>query len=214
MTATPDPSGLRRSYRGEGLVESDLAADPVSQFRSWFTDAVAAGLTEPNAMVLATASADGEPSARTVLLKGYDDRGFAFFTNLGSRKGRDLAGNPRAALVFPWFRMERQVVVTGPVEPVSAEEARVYFATRPRGSQLGAWASRQSSVIPDRSMLDRQWARAAGRFPDTVSMPEFWGGFRVVPTSVEFWQGRPDRLHDRLRFRRQAGGWMVERLAP
>jgi len=205
---------MRRSYRGEPLNESDLAADWLTQLRRWLDEALRAGLPEPNAMVLATAGADGVPSARTVLLKEADERGLAFFTNLGSRKGRELAENPRAALVFPWHPMQRQVVIDGLVEPVATEEADAYFASRPRGSRLGAVASPQSRPIADRDDVERRYAELDAAHPDEVPRPEWWGGLRVVPDAVEFWQGRPDRLHDRLRFRREAPGWVTERLAP
>jgi pyridoxamine 5'-phosphate oxidase len=182
----------------------------------WFADAVAAEIAEPNAMSLATADADGAPSVRIVLLKGYDERGFVFFTNYDSRKGRELAANPRAALLFAWLDLERQVRVTGPVERVARAETEAYFATRPRGAQLGAWASPQSAVIDGREELERRLAAVEARFADTqVPPPPHWGGFRVRPETVEFWQGRPDRLHDRLRYRQRAdGGWRLERLAP
>ena len=208
---------MRRPYRGGSLGEADLAADWLTQLRRWLDEAVRAGLPEPNAMVLATAGVDGVPSARTVLLKEADDRGLAFFTNLGSRKGRELEENPRAALVFPWHPMQRQVVIDGRVEPVAADEADAYFATRPRGSRLGALASPQSRPIPGREDVERRYAELDAAHPGDVPRPDSWGGLRVVPDAVEFWQGRPDRLHDRLRFRRRAPGareWVVERLAP
>ncbi|WP_111135250.1 pyridoxamine 5'-phosphate oxidase [Micromonospora deserti] len=209
---------MRNEYAPDlGLSEADLAADWHTQFGRWFADAVAAGLPEPNAMVLATADAAGRPSGRTVLLKAYEPEGFVFFTNYGSRKGAELAANPYASLVFPWFAMQRQVVVTGRVERVGRAETEAYFASRPRGSQLGAWASEQSRVVPDRAALDDAYRAAAERFADVepIPAPPHWGGLRVRPDSVEFWQGRASRLHDRLRFRRAAsGGWTVERLAP
>jgi len=205
---------MRRAYRGGSLSEAELAADWLTQLRRWLDEAARAGLPEPNAMVLATAGADGVPGARTVLLKEADERGLAFFTNLGSRKGRELAENPRAALVFPWHPMQRQVVIDGLVEPVATEEADAYFASRPRGSRLGAVASPQSRPIADRDDVERRYAELDAAHPDEVPRPEWWGGLRVVPDAVEFWQGRPDRLHDRLRFRREAPGWVTERLAP
>jgi pyridoxamine 5'-phosphate oxidase len=206
---------MRREYPVSGpMAEADLAPDWVSQFSRWFADAVAAGLPEPNAMVLATADTEGRPSARTVLLKGYDQRGFTFYTNYESRKGTELAANPRASVVFPWFAMRRQVVACGTASPVDRAETEAYFATRPRGAQLGAWASPQSTVVADRGVLDQRLAEAARRFPDQVPAPPHWGGFRLVPESVEYWQGRADRMHDRLRYRRTGAGWVIERLAP
>ncbi len=217
-----DLAALRVSYEGRTLDEADLAATPLAQFRAWFSDAVAAALPEPNAMVLATADAEGQPSGRTVLLKDADSRGFVFFTNYGSRKSQDLDANPRASLVFPWFAMHRQVVVVGSVERVDRDEAAAYFAVRPRGSRLGAWASRQSSVVEDRAALDDAYQRAETEHGDAADVPEFWGGWLVRPATVEFWQGRASRMHDRLRFRAGSAGvptdagagWTVERLAP
>ncbi|UWP82273.1 pyridoxamine 5'-phosphate oxidase [Dactylosporangium fulvum] len=201
---------MRTEYAGE-LTEDSLADDWLSQFATWFADAVESDVPEPNAMLLATASADGRPSARTVLLKGYDQRGFTFFTNYESRKGDDLAGNPRASLVFPWYALHRQVIVLGTVEKVAREETEEYFAKRPRSAQLGAWASPQSSVLRSREELERRFADAERRFGDgVIEPPPHWGGYRVTPEEVEFWQGRPSRLHDRLRFTRHG----VERLAP
>jgi pyridoxamine 5'-phosphate oxidase len=212
---SPDPAAIRRDYSATGEISAaDLAPDWVSQFARWFADAVAAGLPEPNAMVLATAGADGRPSARTVLLKGCDERGFTFYTNYRSRKGGELAANPYASVVFPWFAMQRQVVACGAASPVDRVETDAYFATRPRGAQLGAWASPQSTVIAGREVLEAALGEAARRFPDRVPPPPHWGGFRLVPQTVEYWQGRADRLHDRLRYRRTESGWVVERLAP
>ena len=197
--------------------ESDLAHDWLAQLGQWLSEAESAGAIEPGAMVLSTASADGAPSVRHVLLKGLDERGLTFFTNYGSRKGRELDANPRAALLFHWRDpVHRQVVVDGTVERLAPEESDAYFATRPHGSRLGAVASPQSSVIESRDELDRRYEELARRHPegDPPPRPDWWGGYRVAPTAVEFWQGRPNRLHDRLRFRRADGGWIVERLAP
>jgi pyridoxamine 5'-phosphate oxidase len=208
---------LRRGKTQRGaLLESDLAGDWPTQFAAWFTDATAFGLPEPNAMIVATASSDGRPSARTVLLKGYDARGFVFYTNYTSRKGAEAAANPAASLVFPWFPMQRQVIVAGSVEHVSRAETEAYFATRPRGSQLGAWASPQSQVVPDRAAVEAGLAAAVERFGEDgpVPPPPHWGGLRVLPETVEFWQGRSSRLHDRLRYRWTGSDWIVERLAP
>ncbi len=210
----PDLAAMRSDYVAAGLVEADLAADWTTQLGRWLADAVRAELPEPNAMVLATASADGRPSARTVLLKEYDASGLVFYTNYDSRKGSDLAANPRASLVFPWIALSRQVVVTGDVALVSREQSTRYFGSRPRGSQLGAFASPQSRVIGGRADLDEAWRRTELAYPETVPLPDRWGGFRVAPLTVEFWQGQTDRLHDRLRYRRSDGGWLVERLAP
>jgi pyridoxamine 5'-phosphate oxidase len=199
------------------LNEHDLAQDWLTQFRLWLADAEAAEVPEPTAMVLATAAADGAPGARTVLLKGVDERGFAFFTNYGSRKARELDSNPRAALVFPWHAIGRQVIVDGTVEPLPGEESDEYFRSRPYGSRLAAAASRQSSVIPSREELERRYAELAELHPedDPLARPEWWGGFRVVPHAVEFWYHGENRLHDRLRFRLADNGeWVVERLAP
>ncbi len=214
--ATPDVAAMRRSYEQGGLDEDDLAPTWLAQFERWLEDAVRAELPEPNAMVLATADEHGGPSARTVLLKGLDARGFVCFTNLASRKGREARANPRAALVFGWVALQRQVVVAGAVEPVAAREADAYFASRPHGSQLGALASPQSRVIAGRVVLEHARDELERRHPEgtPVPRPEGWGGLRVVPATVEFWQGRADRLHDRLRFRRDGDGFVVERLAP
>ncbi len=204
---------LRRDYALAGLAEGDLAATWLEQFDRWFGEA--AGLVEPNAVVLATATPDGVPSARTVLLKDYDERGLVVFTNLTSRKGREALANPRATLLFAWVELERQVVVEGAVEQVSREETEAYFRSRPRGSRLGAWTSHQSSVIPGREVLEQRQAELEERYADQdVPVPDFWGGLRVVPTAVEFWQGRPSRLHDRLRYRLAGDAWVVERLSP
>ncbi|WP_422740902.1 pyridoxamine 5'-phosphate oxidase [Micromonospora sp. WMMD729] len=209
---------MRNEYAADlGLTEADLAADWYTQFDRWFADAVAHGLPEPNAMVVGTADAAGRPSGRTVLLKGYDPDGFVFFTNHLSRKGVEATENPYASLVFPWFPMQRQVVVAGSIAPVDPAVTESYFASRPRGSQVGAWASPQSSVVPDRATLEERYREVAERYADesAIPPPPHWGGLRVRPDSVEFWQGRAGRLHDRLRFRRvDEGDWIVERLAP
>ena len=199
------------------LSEKDLAPGWLEQFEAWRTELSGVELDEPDAMVLATADASGQPSARTVLLKGVDARGFEFFTNRGSRKGRELAENPRASLVFPWYPLRRQVVVVGAVETVAVERSDQYFASRAYRSRIGALASRQSSVIADRGVLEAALAEAESRYPadGPVPRPAEWGGFRVVPVSVEFWQGRRDRLHDRLRYRiDESGTWRIERLSP
>jgi len=209
-------SAMRREYERPGLTEADLAPDWPTQFGRWLAAAADAGLVEPNAMVVATADARGRPSARTVLLKGVDERGFVFFTNYGSRKAGEAAANPYASLVFFWQPLGRQVVVCGSVERVDRGETEAYFATRPREAQLGAWASPQSQVVASREALDAALAEARRRFGEAeIPAPPHWGGLRVVPESVEFWQGREGRLHDRLRYRRTDGGaWVVERLGP
>ena len=204
------------SEPAEGLDEKMLAADPVEQFSGWLDDAVAAGLPEPNAMVLSTVSARGRPRARTVLLKNHGRAGFTFYTNRTSIKGQHLAANPWACLLFPWYALRRQVIVQGEVTPLTQPESEPYFHSRPHGSQLGAWVSRQSSVIPSRAVLDERFTSLAERWPEgtSVPMPDFWGGYRLAPDIVEFWQGRTNRLHDRLRYRRDGERWIVERLAP
>lgn len=228
----------RREYSLGGLDRQDLDADPLEQFRRWYAEmhATARGgwlrgvgiallnlwyairgrtPADATAMILATADRGGRPSARTVLLKGLDARGFSFFTNYESRKGRDLAENPRAALVFFWPVLERQVIVWGEVARLPEAESDAYFRSRPRGSRIGAWASRQSTPVADRSELERQWTEAGSRFPgDEVPLPPFWGGYVLAPTRIEFWQGRPNRLHDRFEYVREDGRWIVRRLAP
>ena len=210
-----DLASLRRTYALSSLDEGAVDADPIHQFERWFADAVTAEALEPNAMTLATASRDGVPSGRVVLLKGVDARGFVFFTDFRSRKGAELTENPLAALVFLWKEIERQVRVTGAVARVSDADAEAYFRSRPVGSRLGAWASHQSAVIADRAVLEDRLRDVTARFADgDVPLPSHWGGFRVVPDEVEFWQGRPDRLHDRLLYRRAEAGWTVARLSP
>jgi pyridoxamine 5'-phosphate oxidase len=208
-------SPTRREYEQELLDLAHLDLDPIRQFRAWFDAALMAGIDLPDAMTLATAAADGRPSARVVLLKSVDERGFTFFTNLDSRKGRELAVNPQAALVFFWAAQDRQVRVEGRVEPVSDTESDAYFQSRPRSARLGAWASPQSAVVPDRAAFEARIPALERQFPgDHVPRPPHWGGLRVVPETIEFWQGRPDRLHDRFRYRKQSDGWLIERLAP
>jgi pyridoxamine 5'-phosphate oxidase len=212
----PNLADLRKDYGLAGLSEADAGDDPFALFRRWFDQAVAAELPDPNAMILATCTPDGVPSARAVLLKALDTRGFTFFTNYDSRKGREMAANPRVALCFLWHPLERQVRVEGTVEVVTAEESDAYFAVRPLGSRLGAWASPQSAVIPDRAFLEKRHAELTARYPDgSVPRPPNWGGYRVLPAVIEFWQGRPSRLHDRIVFtRRPDGSWDRNRLAP
>lgn len=207
---------MRSEYARAALAEADVDADPVVQFGRWFEQAEEAGLLEPTAMTLATATPDGRPSARMVLLRGFDQRGFVFYSNYDSRKGAELAANPLAALVFWWGELERQVRVEGRVERTSRQESEAYFRSRPPGSQLSAAASPQSQVIDGRAELEQRVARLAASHPDGhIPLPPFWGGYRVVPEVVEFWQGRPHRLHDRLRYTRQPDGtWRIERLSP
>ncbi|MPZ97198.1 MAG: pyridoxamine 5'-phosphate oxidase [Propionibacteriales bacterium] len=204
----------RKDYTSSGLTEEELAADPFTQFRQWIKQAQEAGLYEPNAMVLTTVSGDGVPSSRMVLLKGFGPDGFVFFTNYASRKGTDLEADGRCALLFPWHPLERQVRIEGTASRLDESASDSYFASRPRGAQLGAWASPQSSVVSGREVLDEEYDEVSRRFPGDVPRPPHWGGYRVVAATVEFWQGRPGRMHDRLRFRRTPEGWTVERLAP
>jgi pyridoxamine 5'-phosphate oxidase len=230
---------LRKEYTLGSLRRADLQADPIAQFQRWFADAETARAPgnwlrrvgvgfykwlktvggakpiDPNAMALATVDAQGRPSIRTVLLKGVDARGFIFFTNYDSRKGRELSGNPHAALAFYWKDLERQVCVTGPVEKISAEESEKYFKSRPRGNQIGAWASQQSAPIPNREFLEQRWQEAEARFHDDVPLPPFWGGYVLRPERIEFWQGGVSRLHDRFQYTNQSdGSWKIERLSP
>jgi pyridoxamine 5'-phosphate oxidase len=204
----------RREYADGGLAEDDLAADPFVMFRQWYHDAVTADVYEPNAMVVASVSADGRPSARLVLLKGFSEQGWVFFTNLGSRKGTELQHHAACSLLFPWHPLERQVRVDGTAAVLPRADVEAYFATRPRGSQLGAHASHQSHVVGSRAELEAAWHAAEAAYPDVVPVPDEWGGFLVVPDAVEFWQGRPGRLHDRLVYRRTDEGWDTVRLAP
>lgn len=205
---------LRRDYTQAGLTEADAGDDPLALFRRWFETALSAKLPEPNAMALATVSPDGRPANRIVLLKGID-HGLTFFTNYLSRKARELDANPRAAVVFLWDELERQVRIEGTVEKVTPRESDDYYHSRPLGSRLGAWASEQSEVIEGREILERQQAELLAKYPDgNVPRPPHWGGYRLLPDAFEFWQGRPSRLHDRLRFRKRADGWLRERLSP
>jgi pyridoxamine 5'-phosphate oxidase len=210
-------SDLRREYARARLDEADVSHDPFVEFARWFAEAQEAQVPDANAMTLATATADGSPSARVVLLKAFDERGFVFFTDYRSRKGAELEGNPRAALVFYWAELDRQVRITGGVGLTSPEESERYFRSRPLGSRLGAWASHQSQVIPGRAALEMDLREVEARFADgEVPLPAHWGGYRVVPDTIEFWQGRESRLHDRIRYVREKGGkgWRVERLSP
>jgi pyridoxamine 5'-phosphate oxidase len=220
MSETPvtpaDVAAMRRQYNRGALREDAVLADPIAQFTAWFRDAVSAQILEPNAMSLATAGADGRPLLRTVLLKNYDARGFVFYTNLESRKARHLRENPHASLLFPWLLLERQVVVTGRVERLSVADTVKYFVTRPRDSQIAAWASKQSSPLSSRQVLELEWEALKRKFSaGDVPLPDFWGGFRVVPDAIEFWQGGANRLHDRILYTRDARDtWAIGRLAP
>jgi pyridoxamine 5'-phosphate oxidase len=208
-------SDVRRVYAMGGLQEEDLAPGPIEQFQRWLALAAEADPNDYTSMTLATADREGRPSARIVLLKGCDERGFVFYSNYQSRKGREMEENPFVALLLYWPAFERQVRIEGRVEKTSREESEAYYRTRPRGSRLGAWASRQSTVIGGRAELEEQVRALEERFPDDIPLPDDWGGFRVVPERIEFWQGRPDRLHDRLRYRRLPdGSWTIERLSP
>jgi pyridoxamine 5'-phosphate oxidase len=212
----PPGDGHRPKAAGPGLDATMLAADPVTQFSGWLDDATAAGLPEPNAMVLSTVTGAGHPRARSVLLKSHGQDGFVFYTNRTSAKGQDLSQNPWACLLFPWYALRRQVIIQGSVSPLSQQDSEPYFHSRPRGSQLGAWASRQSSVIGSRAPLEDRYDRLETRWPEgtVVPMPSFWGGYLVRHEIVEFWQGRTNRLHDRLRYSRRGAHWIIERLAP
>jgi pyridoxamine 5'-phosphate oxidase len=206
---------IRREYARASLDEAHVGPEPMAEFHRWFTQALEARVLEPNAMALATATRDAAPSVRVVLLKGYDERGFVFFTDYRSRKAAELAENPQASLAFHWSELERQVRISGPVERTSTEESESYFSTRPYGSRLGAWASHQSRVIPSRTELERGLLEVQQRFPtDEVPLPPHWGGYRLRPDEVEFWQGRENRLHDRIRYTRDGDQWRVERLSP
>ncbi len=206
---------LRKEYSDRGLSRSEMNADPVAQFAIWFDHATAAGVYEPNAMTLATVDDTGMPCQRTVLLKSIDGDGFVFFTNYQSRKAAQMAGNPQVSLLFPWITLERQVIVQGGVEKIDRAESQEYFSTRPRESQIGAWVSNQSEVIPSREFLTQKLAAIRERFAESeIPLPPFWGGYRVVPSRIEFWQGGPARLHDRFLYWRDADAWRMERLSP
>lgn len=206
---------LRLNYTRQQLLETDVDPNPIAQFRVWFDEAKSADIVEPNAMTIATATKQGIPSARVVLLKGLDERGFVFYTNYDSRKGQELIDNPHASLVFWWGALERQVRIEGMVEKIADEETDAYFHRRPVSSQLGAWASEQSRVIPDREVLEQRLANLTQQYQDqAIPRPLHWGGFRVIPQAIEFWQGRPSRLHDRLLYRLEDGNWAIERLSP
>jgi pyridoxamine 5'-phosphate oxidase len=209
-----DLAGLRREYKQAALDESTVAADPIEQFRSWMGAALQAGIEDANAAALATASRDGAPSVRIVLIKGFDERGFTFYTDYRSRKGRELAENPRAELCLFWKELERQVRIRGTATKLSAADSALYFATRPVESCLSAWASVQSALLRSRAELEERVGEARARFRDAIPLPTHWGGFRIAHEEVEFWQGRPSRLHDRLRYERAEGRWRVVRLSP
>ena len=216
MSSSLDIAGLRHDYVAHGLRRTDLDPDPLKQFGKWFGEAAAAEIRDVNAMSLATANAEGAPFVRIVLLKAISDGGFVFFTNYQSDKGQQLEGNPRAALNIFWAQLERQIRMSGPVEKTSREESEAYFHSRPLGSQLGAWASAQSEVVASRDALEAQLAEVIERFAGgVIPLPPHWGGYRVQPETIEFWQGRTNRLHDRFRYTRQSDGdWLIERLAP
>jgi len=207
---------VRKEYSTRGLNESDLAPNPFTQFQRWYEEAVAANVIEPNAMTLATATRDGIPSARTLLLKGFDERGFIFYTNYESQKGKELAENPNAALVFYWASFERQIRITGVINKIPSEESEAYFKSRPVGARLGAWVSLQSQIIPNREVLEERLTELMNELADTdhIPMPPYWGGYCLAPKEIEFWQGRINRLHDRFRYSLRDSVWKIERVSP
>ena len=210
-----DASSLRKEYTRAGLDRADLDPDPIVQFQEWFEKVIDADLHEPNAMIVSTTSTDGKPSARTVLLKGYDERGFVFYTNYEGRKANEIEANPMCALLFYWGELERQVRIEGRASRLSGDESDAYFEGRPRGSRLGAWASEQSRPVEDRSVLEERVKALEAQYEGReIPRPPFWGGYRVEPDTIEFWQGRENRLHDRLVYRREDGAWRIERLQP
>lgn len=206
---------LRRDYTKNGLLEADVDADPFRQFAVWFEQATRAGIVEPNAMSHATVSPEGQPSIRIVLLKGVDDQGFIFFTNYESRKGRDMITNPKSALLFFWSALERQVRIEGIIEKIDHNQSKAYFDSRPEGSRIGAWSSHQSEVVNSRDALEKRYEENRAKFAGTeIPMPDYWGGYRLIPSMIEFWQGRGSRMHDRIRYRHLGDSWVIDRLSP